>query len=205
MQLVRNTFKPLLESFYPSISLDLYEKALNFAKQITPIAYSHLRIMMHSRKTLLFHGSEPFIKREGNENFSVPMGCFDEAEVCELVGIYILSQLNTVFENENVGLYRDNGLGPGPEIERKRKAIVRAFKEFGLSITSKVNLKVVNFLDIQLDLVNGTYRPYRKPNDSPMYIDINSNHPPSIKKQIPKSISKRIPRLSSNEEILTTV
>ena len=102
--------------------------------------------------------------------------------------------------------YRDDGLGifrnlSGPEIERKRKAIVCVFKECGLSITTKANLKVVNFLDMQLDLINGTYRPYRKPNDNLMYIDINSNHPPSIKKQIPVSISKRISKLSSNEEI----
>ena len=66
---------------------------------------------MHSRKTPLFHGSEPFIKREDNENFHVPMGYFDGAEVCELVGPYRLTQLNTVFENENAGLYRDDGLG----------------------------------------------------------------------------------------------
>ena len=33
-----------------------------------------------------------------------------------------------------------------------------------------------------------------------MYVDINSNHPPSIKKQIPVSISKRISKLPSNEE-----
>ena len=39
------------------------------------------------------------IKREGNENFDVPMGCFDAAEVCELVATYMLRQLNTVFEN----------------------------------------------------------------------------------------------------------
>ena len=95
-----------------------------------------MRIIVHSRKTLLFHGSEPFLKRGGNENFDVPMGCFDEVEVCELVGTYILSQSNTVFENENVDLYRDDGLGifrnlSGPEVERKRKAIVRVFKECG--------------------------------------------------------------------------
>ena len=116
--------------------------------------------------TLLFHGSEPFIKREGNENLDVPMRCFDEAEVCELVGTYILSQLNTVFENENVSLYRDDGIGifrnlSGPEIERKRKAIVCVFKQCSLSITTKANLKVVNFLDIQLGFINGTYQPYR--------------------------------------------
>ena len=38
------------------------------------------------------------------------MGCFDGTEVCELVDIYILSQLNTVLENENVGLYGDDWL-----------------------------------------------------------------------------------------------
>ena len=57
------------------------------------------------------------------------MGCFDRAEVCELVGTYILTQLDTVFKNENIGFYRDDGLGifrnlSGPAIERKRKAIV---------------------------------------------------------------------------------
>ena len=84
------------ESFYPSISLDLYEKALNFVIQITPITESDLRIMMDFRKTLLFHGSEPFTKREDSENFDVPMGCFDGAEVCVLGGNYVVSQLNIV-------------------------------------------------------------------------------------------------------------
>ena len=134
------------------------------------------------------------------------MGCFDRAEVCELVGTHILTQLDTVFKNENVGLYRDDGLGifrnlSGPAIERKRKAIVCVFKKCGLSITTKANLKALNFLDIQLDLINSSYRPYRTPNDNPMYIDINPNRPPNIKKQIPKSISKRICELSSKEEI----
>ena len=64
------------EGFYPSISLDLYETAFNFSKLLTSIGDSDLRIMMHSRRTLLFHGSEPFIKREGNENFDVPMRCW---------------------------------------------------------------------------------------------------------------------------------
>ena len=44
-----------IESFYPSISLDLFNKALKFAKEIIPTADSDLKIMMHSRKSLLFH------------------------------------------------------------------------------------------------------------------------------------------------------
>ena len=75
-------------------------------------------------------------------------------------------------------------------------------KNEGLSITTKANLKALNFLDIQLDLINSSYRPYRTPNDNLMYIDINPKRPPNIKKQIPKSISKRICELSSKKEIL---
>ena len=50
------------------------------------------------------------------------MECFDGAEVCDLVGVYILYLLRTVMRKENVGLYCDDGLGilrnsSGPEIE----------------------------------------------------------------------------------------
>ena len=61
------------------------------------------------------------------------MECFDGAEVCDLVGVYILYLLRTVMRKENVGLYCDDGLGilrnsSGPEIERKRKQVIQIFK-----------------------------------------------------------------------------
>ena len=34
-----------------------------------------------------------------------------------------------------------------------------------------------------------------------MYINVNSNHPPSIIKQIPSSINRRLSNLSSDEEV----
>ena len=89
------------------------------------------------------------------------MGWLDGAEVCDLTGLYILSKIKTVFENQNdIGLYRDDGLGilqnlSGPQIERVRKEIIKIFQECGWSIT-KTNLKVVQFLDIELDLINNT-------------------------------------------------
>ena len=135
------------------------------------------------------------------------MGCLDGTEVSDLTGLYILSKTKTVFETQNdVGLYRDGGLGifrnlPGPEIERVRKEIITIFKECGISLTTKTNLKVVQFLDIELDLINNTYRPYKKPNDNPMYINVNSNHPLSIIKQIPPSFNRRLSNLSSDEEV----
>jgi hypothetical protein len=41
----------------------------------------------------------------------------------------------------------------------------------------KVNLKVVNYLDVTLHLKSGVLKPYTKPNDPPIYINKKSNHP----------------------------
>ena len=42
---------------------------------------------------------------------------------------------------------------------------------------------VVNYSDISLNLNDGTYCPYHKPNDEIQYIHKESNHPPTIIKQ----------------------
>ena len=70
------------------------------------------------------------------------MGYYDGAEVCELVGTYILNKLKHITSKENIGLHRDDGLGifqniPKTEIEKKKKQIVKVFKDCGLSITIK--------------------------------------------------------------------
>ena len=107
------------------------------------------------------------------------MGSFEGAEVCECVSLYILSLLQ--FLKINFGLYRDDGLGvsllTARQTENLKKEICKVFKENKLSITIEVNHKVVNFLDITLDLNSGLYKPYMKPNDSPIYINQKSNHP----------------------------
>ena len=98
-------------------------------------------------------------KKSREENFDVSMDCYDGAEVCELVGTYILNKLKNVTNKQDIGLYRDDGLGifqniPKTEIERKKKQFVKAFKECGLSITIKCNSNSVDFLDVTFDLVN---------------------------------------------------
>ena len=55
-----------------------------------------------------------------------------------------------------------------------------------------------------MNLQNGTYRPYSKPNDKLLYIHSSSNHPPKIIKQLPNSISEKLSKNSSNQEILNT-
>ena len=195
-----------IESFYPSISLELIHKAINFVKTICDIPEKDISIIMQSRRTLLFNNKEPWLKKYDNEEFDVPMGRFDGAEVCELVGVYILHLLKTVIRKENVGLYRDDGLGilrnsSGPEIQRKRKQVIQIFKNCGLNITVKTNLKTANFLEIRLDLVNNTYQANRKPNSERVYINKHSNHPPNILKELPKAVNKRITDISCNQDI----
>ena len=64
-----------------------------------------------------------------------------------------------------------------------------------------MNLTVVDYLDITLDLKTGLHAPYMKPNDVKNYVHKMSNHPPAVLKNIPKNINDRLCKLSSNEEI----
>ena len=75
------------------------------------------------------------------------------------------------------------------------------FKSHGLLLEIECNLKITNFLDITLNLNDGTYKPYRKPNDETIYIHSKSNHPKNIINQLPLSIESRLSKLSSNKNI----
>ena len=145
-------------------------------------------------------------KKDGSYTFDVTMGSFDGAEACELVGIYLLSKLSEDLGITNVGLYRDDGLAllknqNKRQTDQTRKKLVNIFKNAGFDIEIETNLKKVNFLDITFNLNNGTYCPYKKPNDKLNYINILSNHPPQVIKQLPTSISNRLSTNSSNEII----
>ena len=125
------------------------------------------------------------------------MGSYDGAEICELVGLFILNHLGKKFGKKNIGLYRDDGLAviknrSARLADKTRKELHKIFEQFGLKITAESNLHVVNFPDVTFDLSTGKYKPYRKPNDDPLYIHKHSNHPPSILRQLPASINKRI-------------
>ena len=105
-----------------------------------------------------------------------------------------------------MGLYRDDGLFILRKInkqqaDRVRKKIISIFKNIDFKIEIVTNLTEVDFLDVTFSLENNTYRPYKKPNDKLIYIDVSSNHPPQIKKQLTKIISDRLSRNSSNADI----
>ena len=121
---------------------------------------------MQARKTLLFEETRPWIKNSGDKDFNVPMGCFDGAEICELVGTFIQSNLTNIKNKEDVGLYRDDGLGifksiSRPEIERKKKAILKVSKKCGLLIVLDTNLKTVDFLDVTFEKLEASPKYFK--------------------------------------------
>ena len=83
---------------------------------------------MHARRSLLCHNNEHWVKKGNTGDFDVTMGCFDGAETCELVGLFLLEQIRTIVDQNHIGLYRDDGLGvlynlSGPETDRIRKQL----------------------------------------------------------------------------------
>ena len=76
----------------------------------------------------------------------------------------------------------------------------KIFKHNNLQITIEANLKkVVNFPDITLDLRTSIYQPYKKTNSNLTYKQ--SNHLPSIHKNLPKSINKSLSTNSQNAQV----
>ena len=109
------------------------------------------------------------------------MSAFDGAEVCELIGIFMLLLLSKHINKNHIGLYRDEGLAilnniSGPKAEKLKKKFQKLFKGKDLEIIIQYYLKITNYLDITLNLNNSSYRPYRKPNQETNYIHINSKH-----------------------------
>ena len=64
-------------------------------------------------------------------------------------------------------------------------------------------MKTLNYLDVTINLENSTYCPYKKENNQIKYINIESNHLPSIIKQLSFSIESRLSSLFSSEKIFS--
>ena len=107
----RHSFIPFhVVDFYPSISENLLDQALSWASNLADISDEEISIIKHARKSLLFNDGRPRIKNNNSNLFDVTMGSYDGAEICELVGLFILNHLGKKFGKKNIGLYKDDGL-----------------------------------------------------------------------------------------------
>ena len=134
------------------------------------------------------------------------MGCFDRAKVGELFDTCILNELKDTFQELSDGLHRNDGLAvvkslSGPEIERMKKRVIKTLKNYGLKITIKGNVRIVNFPYVTFNLYKNNYKPYRKSDNHPVYINVNSSHPLTVVRELPKSIGKRLSELLCYKKI----
>ena len=204
-----------IKEYYPSITEQLLDNAIAFFNtNDVEITAAEVEIVKNARKAFLFsetNGERITWRKktddENDNNFDVTMGAPDGAEVCELVGLFLLNEVKANFPTLEFGLYRDDGLAvhsrmPKRELEGTRQRLRALFANHDLTITfeNTHNAKIANFLDVTLDLTKEIHKPYRKPNDHPLYINVNSNHPPSVTKQIPLGINKRLASISSNAD-----
>ena len=80
-----------------------------------------------------------------------------------------------------------------------KKKIIKAFTTIGFKITIDIGSTSSDFLDVSLNLPRNYYQVYSKPNTKLIYINKKSNHPPSVRKQLPKMIENRLLNTSINE------
>ena len=90
--------------------------------------------------------------KERRKLFDFTVRSYNRAEIWELVGLYLLNQLNTAIDKNGVRLCRGNGLAAidnknGPMLDRIRKYIAIC-REEGLSIIIETNLIETDFLNI---------------------------------------------------------
>ena len=109
--------------------------ALDFAKQYTEIRSNNIEVILHARKSLLnvFKDGNALGKMDRNALFNVTTGSYNGAEVCELVGIFLLNDLSKFFQKKDMGLYRNDGLtvlmdAPGHIAKAGRRRIIGCYE-----------------------------------------------------------------------------
>ena len=141
----------------------LLNDALTFAETIINLDDQDKKVIYHSHKLLLYNQEQTWMK-EGSDLFDDSMGAHDSAEVCELIGIFLLNLLGRQYNTKNSSLYRDDGLSifknwSGLQMEKIKKRLRKVFKNNGLDIIIACNMKIVNYLNVTFNLNDGTYRP----------------------------------------------
>ena len=119
-------------NYYPSITLELLTKALVWAKTYVDITEEEIEIIKETKKSLLFMNKEAWTKK-GDLNFDVAQGGFDSAEVCDLVGLFLLAELRKEKLDLNAGVFRDDGLGVSSAkprvVDQMKKKICAVYKK----------------------------------------------------------------------------
>ena len=127
-----------IKEYYLSITEETFNKAISFALNHTVVSCEDIRIIKHSRKSLLFHLEQAWKKKESSSCFDVTMGSYDRAELGKLIGILMQLVFELIFNESkhqyedalrkrgfNSKLtYRDSTAPPNKKMIRKKRKII---------------------------------------------------------------------------------
>lgn len=88
-------------------------------KKIVGITSEKIELILHCRKSVLFHGKAS-MKKSKEGNFDEPQGTFDRAEISELMDIFILSEIIKI-----VHIDIQDGLIVAPDNKRANDSIMK--------------------------------------------------------------------------------
>ena len=95
---------------------------------------------------------ETFGPKDSKNQFDMSMVANDGAEICELVGLYMPTEIHENMDFTSVGLYRDDGLAvmrsaSGSSLDRYRKKLITLFQDNELKITVDTGKTSINYLN----------------------------------------------------------
>ena len=85
-----------IKDFYPTITKGLLTKCLKLGEEKVQISDDDKKIKHHARKSLLLNEGGTWIRKDGL--FYVTIGAHDGAEVCELVGTFLLDKISVKYD-----------------------------------------------------------------------------------------------------------
>ena len=88
-----------IKDFYTSIQEELLNKGLRFAKEYIDITSKDAETIYYTRKSVFFDEKDTWMKKQSGL-FDVTMGAYNGAEVCELVGTYMLSLISEKYNKK---------------------------------------------------------------------------------------------------------
>ena len=68
------------------------DKAIKFGKKYTEIKDSEVKIIKNAAKSILHNDGVSWVKKK-TRPFDITMGSYHGAEVCKLIGLYMMSKI----------------------------------------------------------------------------------------------------------------
>ena len=206
----KTLLKADIKEFYPSINEKVIKNALQYMKSKgIVVSDEEEEYILKAKVQIASSLNINWVKKKSP--FDNSMGANDSCELCELVGLFLLAKIKDQKKEviSSIAIYRDDVIitlkKHGKQINETKSILTKLFKDEGLTLCEWDEGTKMTYLDIEFSLHDGTYRPFKKPNDNSKYLSKHSDHPKKVLESVPLTVAHRINMLCSNQEIFSSV